>query len=258
MKRSTRSGLLVGTIAFTSASVLFLLAVNSSEAVQQAKRQAAAAPKQEEERLEPTQVSVAQSRVYTFVGKTGFGHDHGVEGKLKSGNLRLGATEDAGELVFDMTSFDADTDAARRYVGLNGSTDASTRQQVNANMRGDTILAVRRYPTATFAIASAKDLGKKSRDGHPQYELDGKFTLHGTTRPLKLTVTVQKTKEGMDRVRGSFSILQTHYGITPFSKALGAVGVTDKLTIHGDILVAAEAAEAEGAAAEESPAAASR
>ncbi len=240
MKRSIRSHLFGMAVLAVSTIALCVLLTDSSLATQQAKRQPAAAPKQEEERLEPTQVSVAKSRVYTFVGKTGFGHDHGVEGKLKSGNLKLGAMEEAGELVFDMTSFDADTDAARRYVGLNGSTDASTRQQVNANMRGDTILAVRRFPTATYTIASAKALSTKSRDGHPQYELDGKFTLHGTTRPLKITVSVQKTKEGLDRVRGSFSILQTQYGITPFSKALGAVGVTDKLTIHGDILVAAE------------------
>ncbi len=35
-----------------------------------------------------------------------------------------------------MNSFDADTDAARRYLGLEGSTDESTRKQVNANMLG--------------------------------------------------------------------------------------------------------------------------
>ncbi len=247
MKRSMRSGLISAAVIAVSATWFFAAAPNSSEAVQQAKRPATA-PKHEEERLEPGQISTARSRVYTFVGKTGFGHEHGVEGKLKSGHLRLGAAEDSGELVFDMTSFDADTDAARRYVGLNGSTDASTRQQVNANMRGDSILAVRRFPTATYEIASARDLGKKSRDGHPQYELDGKFTLHGVTRPLKITVAVQKSDDGMNRVRGSFSILQTSYGITPFSKALGAIGVTDKLTIHGDIIVAAESEEPAAAA----------
>jgi hypothetical protein len=40
------------------------------------------------------------------------------------------------------------------------------------------------------------------------------------------------------RLQGSFSILQSDYGITPFSKALGAVGVADRLTISGDLRVA--------------------
>ena len=36
---------------------------------------------------------------------------------------------------------------------------------------------------------------------------------------------------------GGFAILQTQYGIRPFSKAFGAVGVTDQLTIHGVLSV---------------------
>jgi polyisoprenoid-binding protein YceI len=106
----------------------------------------------EAEQLEPHQVSVQKSRVYIFVDKTGLGHQHGVEGRLKSGSLTLGAVEEAGEIVFDMNSFDADTDAARRYVGLSGSTDASTRRQVNDNMKNTSILNVAQFPTATFAI----------------------------------------------------------------------------------------------------------
>ncbi|MGV2340918.1 MAG UNVERIFIED_CONTAM: hypothetical protein LVR18_45365 [Planctomycetaceae bacterium] len=35
-------------------------------------------------------VDLQASRVYVFVGKTGLGHDHGVEGRLKSGQVTLG------------------------------------------------------------------------------------------------------------------------------------------------------------------------
>jgi polyisoprenoid-binding protein YceI len=213
----------------------------SAETVAQQSQPRKLSPIQQEEpaRLEPAQASITRSRVYTFVGKTGFGHDHGIEGKLKSGHLHLGATTDAGEIVFDLNSFDADTDRARRYVGLQGSTDASTRQQVNANMLGASVLDVRRYPTATFIVNSARPLDRKTEDGHDVYELEGKFTLHGTTRPLKISVgTVEK--DGLINIRGSFAILQTQYGITPYSKALGAVGVSDKLTIHGDLWIAGE------------------
>ena len=179
-------------------------------------------------------VNVSASRVYIYVGKTGLGHNHGVEGRLKSGSLQLDGSDAGGELVFDMTSFDADTDAARRYVGLAGSTDASTKQQVNANMKGAAVLDVQRYPTAKFVVDGVKRTEKKSREGHPLYGLSGKFTLHGQTRPLKLEASVEERSEGL-RLRGKFSILQTQYGIRPYSKAFGAVGVADQLTIYGDI-----------------------
>lgn len=187
-------------------------------------------------------VNVSASRVYIYVGKTGLGHNHGVEGRLKSGSLQLEGSGAGGELVFDMTSFDADTDAARRYVGLAGSTDASTKQQVNANMKGAAVLDVQRYPTAKFVVDGVKRTEKKSRDGQPLYELSGKFTLHGQTRPLKLEASVEERSEGK-RLRGKFSILQTQYGIRPYSKAFGAVGVADQLTIFGDIQLDAAKAE---------------
>lgn len=182
------------------------------------------------------QVDVVKSRVYTFVGKTGLGHEHGIEGRIKSGHLTLDTDTNAGQIIFDMTTFDADTDAARRYVGLSGSTDASTRQQVNTNMRGAAVLNVRRFPTATFQVVSAKSLEKLSPRKLPLYELAGQFTLHGVTRPLTVQAEVQD-QENAWHIRGNFTILQRQFGITPYSKAFGAVGVTNALRIYGDLYV---------------------
>src|SRR4051812_4504061 len=55
----------------------------------------------------PGDVILDQSRVFIFVGKTGFGHEHAVLSKLKSGAVVLGRKDRAGGFVFDMTSFDA-------------------------------------------------------------------------------------------------------------------------------------------------------
>ena len=92
--------------------------------------------------VHPGDVNTQVSRVYTFVDKTGLGHQHAIEGKLVSGNLKVGASVDAGQMVFDMNSYDADTERARRYIGLEGTTGESTRSQVNANMRGRYVLDV--------------------------------------------------------------------------------------------------------------------
>ncbi len=186
---------------------------------------------------EPGQIDLTRSRVYVYVDKSGLGHEHGVEGKIKSGAIQIGAKADAGTIEFDMTSFVADTDRARKYVGLEGSTAASTRQQVNKNMLGPDVLDVRKYPTAVFTIESA--LQKKTKQGKPVVELKGDFTLHGQTRALTL-IAQPVQKDGQWNLRGDFSIRQTDFGITPYSAALGTVGVADQLKIFGDLWLAGD------------------
>jgi polyisoprenoid-binding protein YceI len=177
------------------------------------------------------------SRVYVLVGKTGLGHEHGVVGQLKQGRLRLDQPADAGELAIDMTTFAADTDEARKNVGLPSSTDVSTQQQVNANMRSAEVLDVARFATASFTIKSVKQLPQPSSRNLPQYELDGDFSLHGVTRPIQVMADVEE-QGGWLHLRGGFTMLQSQFGITPFRKAFGAVGVSDELKVWGDLWIA--------------------
>ena len=182
-------------------------------------------------------VDIERSRVYAFVGKTGLGHEHAVIGRLKSGSIHLGATQNAGQLEFDLTSFLADTKVARRYVGLTGETNSSTQEQVTANMLGQYVLDTQQFPTATFVIDSAQPLRRDNPNGPRRFQLDGQFTLHGTSRPLRLIA--RRARERTNPPSWRFKMLQTDYNITPFTKALGAVGVTDELKIYGDILIVA-------------------
>ena len=166
-----------------------------------------------------------------------------MEGRLKSGILNLGATTNAGQIVFDITSFQADTPAARQYVGLAGTTDADTQRQVNTNMLGPDVLDARRFPTATFRVNTIQQLRADRPGGSPKYQLDGDFTLHGTTRPVRI-LAESAPLSGHIRLHGSFTILQTDYGITPYSKGFGAIGVADSLTIWGDLWIASAAGAA--------------
>ncbi len=185
-------------------------------------------------------INVEYSRVFVFVRKTGLGHDHAIEGKLVSGMLHVqntGAAIDAADtLVFDMTSFDADGDKARRYVGLEGSTDLSTRKQVNANMLGKDVLNVKAFPTATFKPTSIQVVSS-SKEGEAAVTIGGEFTLHGATQPVKFNA-IATNVNGWLHLHGQFNILQSKFGIKPFTKAFGAVGVADELTIYGDLFIA--------------------
>lgn len=207
-------------------------AANPSPAAQ-AQPQAAAATNT----LEPGDVYLPGSRVYAFVSKTGFGHEHGVMGQLMPSKLRLDAAQDAGLLVFDMRSFAADSDTARKYVGLDGSTPAATQQEVNANMLGAAVLDTARYPTASFAVRTVTRLPQPSPRGLPQYELAGDFTLHGVARPIRVLAEAEE-QGGWVHLRGGFSLVQSQFGITPFTKAFGAVGVADEVKVYGDLWIA--------------------
>jgi hypothetical protein len=183
---------------------------------------------------EPGDVFLAGSRVYVRVEKTGFGHQHGVIGQIKQGHIQLDIPHESGQLVFELSTFAADPEIARQYVGLSGTEDPSSQQQVTANMLGADVLDVAHFPTATFQIKQITTLPAPSQRGLPQYELDGDFTLHGVTLPIRVIADAEQNG-GWTHLRGGFSILQTQYHITPFTKALGAVGVADQLQIYGDL-----------------------
>jgi polyisoprenoid-binding protein YceI len=138
-----------------------------------------------------------------------------------------------------MATFDADSPEARKYVGLNGETNESTRKQVNANMLGKDVLNVAQFPTASLKIDSALPLSPAPGANSPRFELNGSFTLHGVTNPVKLVCEATPQKEGL-RLRTGFTVLQTDYGMKPYTAAYGAVGVANELKVWGDLLLATD------------------
>lgn len=232
----------IGRWSQWSACHLALLVITGSTWVAPARCQTPApAEASAAAQLQHGQLDLLHSHVYIRVGKARIGHEHAVVGNLIKGELHLSAADDPkqdpGQLVFDMTSFQADGDAARRYLGMNDSIDGTTAKQVTENMLGKEVLDVRNYPTATFVALKVTKTAEASPRGLPQYDVAGDFTLHGTTRPIHFLVDVDSIK-GWLRIRGAFAILQTQYGIKPYTKMFGAIGVADKLDIYGDLIVA--------------------
>jgi polyisoprenoid-binding protein YceI len=223
-KRSFSFGLLL--------TVIVVAALVSPQA--QAQRSASPEKRAGKATLKAGEIDVEKSRIYVLVGKKGLGHEHGVEGRIKSGSLSPNAEKDPGEIEFDMESFVADTDEARKYVELKGSIGESTRDKVTKTMLGAEVLDVEEFPTATFRIKS-RHLSKDKKEGDT-VTLKGEFTLHGQKRPLSVTAKIEKTSARM-HLSGSFSILQSDFGITPYKAAFGAVAVADELKIFGDLWI---------------------
>ena len=182
------------------------------------------------------EVDVARSRIYVFVGKTGGGHEHAVEGVLSKGELHLKRQENAGSLTFDLKSLSADTAAARKIWNLGGETDANTRQQVTATMLGATVLDTAKFPTAEFLVQKVNALPEDPKEPGPRYQLEGELTLHGVKRSVRLKA-IAASVDGLTRLRGTVDLKQTEFGIKPYTKFFGAVGVSDKLRVSGEIWI---------------------
>lgn len=188
--------------------------------------------------VESGSINLEFSRVYIHVKKAGVvGHEHAVAGKLASGSIPLNGKAKNGAIVFDMRSFDADSEDARKYIGIKSEMDAATRKKVNENMRGAEVLDVNRYPQAQFVVSNITPKGTTSGRNLPEYVLTGEFTLHGKTNKIEVVADLEQAN-GWNHLRGGFRILQSQYGIKPYSKMMGAVGVADELLIFGDFWIA--------------------
>jgi hypothetical protein len=191
---------------------------------------------QQKPALQPGDINCDYSRVYVFVDRSNsLGHVHGVEGRVKSGHLLLNQNQ-PGSLVIDVQSFDADTPAGRVAFGLSDDIDQGTRQKVNDNMKGPEVLNVSQFPEAKLSNIKLTATGKMSQRKLQEYIMEGDFTLQQATRKISATCDLEE-KNGWSHLRGTFRIKQTDYGIKPFSRVLGAVGVKDELLIYGDLWI---------------------
>ncbi len=221
---------------FRTFQFCLILACGTSSAVTPACAQSAAVTARSPSQAESGEIDVERSRVFVHVKKTGLGHEHAVVGRLKSGRLELGAALEAGELVFDMRSYRADNEEASRFLGFGAAAKGAEQRQVSRTMLGPEVLDVARHPTAEFKIDSAVRLAT-AKDEPARYELKGALSLHGTSRPLSVQVTAVEDGK-RTKVSGRFTVLQSDFGIRPYRKGLGAVGVADRLTIHGELWLA--------------------
>jgi hypothetical protein len=64
-------------------------------------------------------------------------------------------------------------------------------------------------------------------------EIEGTLTMHGVSRGIRLEVTSQ----GPGRYRGSTTIKQTDFGITPYSGFFGALKIRDEVTVEFEVSI---------------------
>jgi YceI-like protein len=166
----------------------------------------------------PLLVDTSQSAITVRVFKTGLfrslGDNHEIHAVVKAGFINDTLPIQAS-IVVD----------ARDLRVQDPNASQKDREQVQARMLGPEVLDADRFPEIRFESRS----GERTESG--AWTLRGQLTLHGQSRTLTITIT-----EDRGHYRGSITLRQTDYGITPISVAGGAVRVKDELKIDFDIV----------------------
>jgi polyisoprenoid-binding protein YceI len=163
-----------------------------------------------------------QSRLTLHVEKSGafsgFGHAHEVSASIVRGEVE---TSKPSSVWFDVN--------ARDMKVIDPGESDDTKSKVQEAMLGPGVLDVAKYPQIHFASDSVEVIG----DAH--WRIHGRLTLHGQTHPIVLETTLEK-----GHYRGTATIQQTNFGITPIRVAGGTIKVKDEVQIEYDVVLAGQ------------------
>lgn len=147
------------------------------------------------------------------------GHDLVIELTRWSGEVVLAADPAASTV-----SVTADIGSIAVREGTGGIKPLSDRDRREIAQTARKVLQVERHPQATFTSTSV------SPDGAGGV-LAGTLTLLGVERPLRLEVT----DLGGGRYRATGQVMQSEYGIKPYTAFLGALKLADPVGVEAEL-----------------------
>ncbi len=155
----------------------------------------------------------------------------GVEGKAaKMGhNLTIEVTDWSAELSFDG---DAPSTARLRaglaslhvVKGEGGVKPVSDKDKQSIRDNALATLKAAQHPDVTFSSTSI-------RTTPGGYALDGNLSIAGTTRPATVEVSVTDSGERWT-VTGGAPVVQSEYGVKPYSAMMGGLKVRDRVDVR--------------------------
>lgn len=162
-------------------------------------------------------IDAANSTITVHVYKSGFlsafAHNHEVQAPIQSGEVKESDPASVELLV-----------NAQKLKVLDPEISEGTRAQIQETMNGIQVLDVAHFPEIRFQSTSVAAKGP----GH--WIAHGNLALHGKEHPVAVEVTLKG-----ERYRGSATLRQTDFGITPVTAAGGTVKVKDEVRIEFEI-----------------------
>src|SRR5215472_294170 len=150
------------------------------------------------------------------------GHDLTIEATRWSGVLTVNEDLSPADLNVHI-----DMGALMVREGTGGVKPLSDRDRREIAVTARKTLGADRYPEAVLAASTFAPAAGAGASG----EITGTLTLHGETRPLRLQVS----QTGPDRYHAEATVVQSEYGIKPYSGFLGALRVRDAVQVTVDV-----------------------
>jgi len=161
---------------------------------------------------------------------SGFAHDHIVIAREFSGAVEFDEVDPTKfkiSIKVPSNSIASDLPEIRRKFGLEVLSQKDWIE-INKTMRSSRQLDIEKYPIVNFRSESLKRIEGES------FEIVGDFSLHGVTKLVNIPVTISM-ENGILKLKGGFSFLQSDYNIQPYSSALGTISVKDEALLKFEI-----------------------
>jgi polyisoprenoid-binding protein YceI len=158
------------------------------------------------------------------------GHDLTIEATRWSGVLAV--NEDLSPADLDVR---IDTGALVVRDGTGGVKPLTDRDRREIAVTTRKVLASDRHPEAVFAAAG---FDPKAEGGG---EISGTLTIRGQARPVRVRVS----QTGADRYHAEAQVIQSEYGIKPYTAFLGALRVRDAVDVAVDLDLSDTATDSE-------------
>lgn len=153
--------------------------------------------------------------VYKSGFLSAFGHNHEIQAPIQSGQVRES----------DAPSVELRVDARNLRV-LDPEVSSGTRAQIQETMLGTQVLDANRFPEIWFQSTGVEPKGPE------HWIVHGNLALHGRNRPMAVEVALKDVC-----YRGSTTLKQTDFGMTPVTVAGGTVKVKDEVKIEFEIVL---------------------
>lgn len=171
---------------------------------------------------QPRGIDPKRSTVTVRVFKSGlfraFADDHVIEAPLAEGSLDDSATPSV-RIAIDVRSMRV----------LDPGLSPKDLQEVQTRMLGPEVLDADRFQHIRFRSVAIE------RADADRWSVRGELEVHGQTRPVTVNVV-----RDQGHYKGSTSLKQSEFGITPISIVGGTVKVKDQMKIDFDIVAATE------------------
>ncbi len=163
-------------------------------------------------------------------------HDHvivaeGFAGRVTADPADLAHT--ALQLTFPVPSLQVDPLAVRQELGLAGKLSLDDRKEIQANMLAPAQLDGVQYPRIVATLESVS--GQL-----PDVMLTVRVRIKKTEKVLSIPAHVELAGDEV-RATGEFTLLQSDFGVEPYSAVLGAIAVQDPARVRFRIVARAEA-----------------